>query len=690
MARAKSPAIAEPELHAEVIPSGETEQLRLKLNLTGGFGTKLLRPGQVAFVKIEVVGKGFSGFLIQDGPLLMPVVDGKVSAVVSGIPRKEGYLRVLTLRCFDAGHSQLGALELGGYYVSHEDVRALQPTLSRRELLLSQVLKQVLSLNPAMLPTLDIAALQASIEQATGYDALAREPFVTDPSLFSSALIYSLLPPAGSPLPSATEIDTNAKIPLQDVSLEIRTPNGNPLGETLTVLLSDPTSKPLKLPAGSPGSISVQFDDVTWGQWTLRVFASDGEQLGLTPVNVGPTGFVVGEDPLFLPGVPESVPEFKVNSVTALIQANPSLAADAAGNFVIAWESAFQDGSLLGIYAQRYSSTGAAVGTEFRVNSVTLNVQSSPAVALDADGDFLIAWQSQPQDGSGFGIFARRYASNGVAAGAQFQVNTTTAQNQTDPAVAMDPAGNSVLVWTSQAQDGDGDGIYAQRYTSSGAVSGSEFRVNTGTTLAQNKPAVAMAADGEFVVAWRSQAQDGDDAGIYAQRYNSSGSALGSEFQVNTYTTDTQDLPAVAADSDGNFVIAWNSELQDGYVSGIYARRYDSTGTALGSEFLVIGDPARGQYRAAVGMDTDGDFTISWEADDGNNYGVFAQRFAASGLASGEVLAVNTHTNAPQRASAIAMTGAGGFVISWQSSLQDGSLYGVYARRFDSDGNSLP
>ena len=49
---------------------------------------------------------------------------------------------------------------------------------------------------------------------------------------------------------------------------------------------------------------------------------------------------------------------------------------------------------------------------------------------------------------------------------------------------------------------------------------------------------------------------------------------LGNEFQVNTYTPNNQLFPAVAADSDGNFVVAWQSEGQDGSSNGVFAQRF--------------------------------------------------------------------------------------------------------------------
>src|SRR5687768_15408029 len=85
-------------------------------------------------------------------------------------------------------------------------------------------------------------------------------------------------------------------------------------------------------------------------------------------------------------------PEFRVNTYTTGSQWSPSVAMDAGGNFVVAWTTP-QDGSSYGIYAQRYNAAGASLGVEFRVNNHTNSAQAYPSVAMDADGDFVIAWE---------------------------------------------------------------------------------------------------------------------------------------------------------------------------------------------------------------------------------------------------------------------------------------------------------
>jgi hypothetical protein len=227
-----------------------------------------------------------------------------------------------------------------------------------------------------------------------------------------------------------------------------------------------------------------------------------------------------------------------------------------------------------------------AVGPELPVSPINGDNHAA-AVATDSDGDFVVAWTSYGDDGDGYGIFAQRYNSAGAPLGAFFQVNTFTTSDQLIPAVAMDADGDFVIVWDSFEQDGSYYGVYAQRYNAAGVPQGSEFRVNTRTSADQFDASVAMDADGDFVITWTSDYQDGSYFGVYAQRYNAAGTKQGGEFRVNTTTADEQFEPAVAMDAAGDFVIAWTSYDQDGDYYGAYAQRYNAAGVAQGNEFRV-------------------------------------------------------------------------------------------------------
>lgn len=136
--------------------------------------------------------------------------------------------------------------------------------------------------------------------------------------------------------------------------------------------------------------------------------------------------------------------------------------------------------------------TASPLGAEFGVNATTANSQINSSIAMDADGDFVVTWQSSGQDGDSYGIFAQRYNAAGSAQGGEFQVNTFTTNSQRSPSVAMDADGDFVVTWQSYGQDGDADGIYAQRYNALGVPQGGEFRVNSTTANFQTTPSVAM------------------------------------------------------------------------------------------------------------------------------------------------------------------------------------------------------
>jgi hypothetical protein len=366
-------------------------------------------------------------------------------------------------------------------------------------------------------------------------------------------------------------------------------------------------------------------------------------------------------------------PEFRVNTFTTNDQRSPSVAADSGGNFVVVWDSNLQDGSGHGVFGQRYSAAGVPLGPEFRVNSFTTGSQGGPAVASDAAGNFFVAWYTSGGVGD---VFGQRYASSGAPLGAEFRVNTYTLSAQTHPAIAVDGAGNFVVAWQGFTQVGPGYEVFGQRFSSSGAPVGPEFQINTYTTGAEWYPSVAADGAGNFIVVWQGDNQ------VIGQRYASTGAPLGGEFQINT--TGQGSRPSVAADVAGNFVVVWYADGPGDPNLGVFGRRYASDGTPLGPEFLVNTYTTGYQWGARVGADASGNFVVVWHSypQDGPTSGVFGQRYAASGAPSGPEFRVNTYTTGHQAYPAVAVDGAGNFVVAWTSQNQDGSNDGVFGQRY--------
>ena len=327
-----------------------------------------------------------------------------------------------------------------------------------------------------------------------------------------------------------------------------------------------------------------------------------------------------------------------------------------------------------------------SVGSEFSLSAPNLTYYSSePSVAAMPDGGFVFAWVAD--DAHFSGIFAQRFDVSGASLGGPVQVNTETSYGQTEASVSALSGGGFVVTWNSYNQDGDGQGIYAQRFDASSQKAGAEFQVNTYTDNYQSLPEVTGLNSGGFVIAWRSSNQDGDANGVYGQVYDSAGAKTGGEFLVNTETAASQLNPSISATSDGGFVVVWTSFDQDGDGGGIYGQRYDSSGNTAGSEFRANSTTAGSQTTSAVAGLDGGGFAAVWVVDGDD---VVGQRFDVSGNAVGSEFVVNSTTDYRQHHPEIAALKSGGFVVTWYSENQDsGSSIGIYGQKYDSNGTPV-
>ena len=301
---------------------------------------------------------------------------------------------------------------------------------------------------------------------------------------------------------------------------------------------------------------------VTWG-------ASDGIDIGVYGRRFSAAGLPLGG-------------EFPVNDVTFGQQGAQAVAMDADGDFVVVWTGSGV-GDDQGIYARRFNASGQPLGGQFIVNTFRVGQQREPSVAMDGDGDFVVVWNSLDQDGSLFGVYAQRYNAAGVPQGGEFRVNTTTAGDQfSGGSVTMAHDGSFVVPWHGPRADGIGLDVYFQRYNAAGVAQGGEVRANATLPGDQYWAWASADADGDFLVMWQSNGQDGSGFGVYAQRFSAAGVPLGGEFRANSFTVGAQWLPVAAVDDDGDAVIGWQSDNQDGSLSGVYAQRYDETSDTAG------------------------------------------------------------------------------------------------------------
>ncbi len=407
-----------------------------------------------------------------------------------------------------------------------------------------------------------------------------------------------------------------------------------------------------------------------------------------TLLSGAPPGYVAG-------------PEFRVNAITAGNQSfeqfnAQNVAMDPDGDAVVVWVSDSQDGSLTGVRGQRFASDGTAAGVEFPVNLYTQDQQINASVAMDADGDFVVTWSSLEQDGSYWGVYARRFNAAGTPRGGEFRVNETTRDYQRLSSVAMDAHGNFMIVW-GQRPLPDQPGIsrvMGRKYDAEGAPLGPEFQINAETTDFLTQPHVAINARGDATVVWlRRQAAGTDD--VYARTFAPDGTPRGDEFRVHRHSENQQIRPSVAIDGSGEFVVAWYNQITNDDAGGIeprnvYLRRFSPNGTPLSDDVLVNSSPQPQHRNPVLAMRPEGDFVVSWDARfrepaANGTYGIFMQAYDADGeRIAGEML-VNDTMSGDQEFPSGAMDSNGNLFIAWMSDAQPGQGEEIYARRYQLD-----
>ena len=392
--------------------------------------------------------------------------------------------------------------------------------------------------------------------------------------------------------------------------------------------------------------------------------------------------------------------EFKVNTHTSDNQTYPAIASNANGNFVAVWSSYRQDGDKGGIFAQRFDANCNPVGNEFQVNTTTADHQTEPAVAMNAAGFFVVAWQSLGLNQED--IFAQRFDPNGQLLGSEFLVNTYTNDKQLCPGVAMNNNGGFVVVWESiniPAQP-DKRSVCARLYDSSGSAMGPEFIVNDEVSKCRY-PAVAIHNSGKFVVVW---IKDSSLNSVWVRHFMADGTAPYLSKIVNdTFNFTSLTRPDVAIDDIGNYVIVWDGHPSSYLEDDIYLKMYHYTHAPIHDQFIVNTYQTGAQSNPAVAMNASGEFVVTWQSDTDSNSAkidIFGQRFPAQDenigqpILIGDQFQINTYTLDDQTYPAVAIRENGQFVTLWQSDGQDGSGYGIFGQLgpkircadFNSDG----
>ncbi len=395
--------------------------------------------------------------------------------------------------------------------------------------------------------------------------------------------------------------------------------------------------------------------------------------------------------------------EIRVNQTTADDQQNPAVATAPDGRFVVVWQSNVAGRSVTDIYARRYAADGTPLGPEFVVNTFRAHRQVFPAVAINAAGEFIVAWDSDGQDSVALNAYAQRYNADGTPRGGEFRINNGAADIFTRISVALDDAGNAIFVWPERIAPVPvfasirQASINLRIFDASNAVKVDQIKVEESVPTNLRLPTVGVDRRGDVVVMWQAteasvipvEGFNGSGAGIFARRFTAAGIAKGATFQLDGEPavrtapgarlpfgggapTVESDRPNLAVGPGGDFVAVWQRTGVDGTSQGSFARRYGADGAAIGPEFRVgIGElPLRSP---AVAYSPDGAFSIVAQGA-----GIVLQRYTAQGDPLGSEARLD-QSAAPANAllPGIAIDARGRATIVWQDFNRDGSGRGI-------------
>jgi phosphatidylserine/phosphatidylglycerophosphate/cardiolipin synthase-like enzyme len=376
------------------------------------------------------------------------------------------------------------------------------------------------------------------------------------------------------------------------------------------------------------------------------------------------------------------------------------------------------------ILPNRYPGASYAI-----VNTDSTGNQDHGSIAVNDAGYQAVAWanDSTPAAAPGYSIYLKLSHNGTVLFEQAIATGGTGTWDHTAPDVALDSAGNAVVVW---ADDGDGNGSYnvhAAGYSTAGAQRFLVAPVHANVAGQQTQPRVAATPAGAFSVVWTDGATTVPH--IRVASFSATGGKL-SEVQVDQQTAGTRAEPDVAVDGSGNAVVVWSDDADANGWYNVHARGLTPAGASRFAETGVnsVGDGQ--QYQAAVAATADGAFTVAWTdsrtvtSDGVRRPRIYLRGFTATGtarygdtIASGpykdcahaveayDVDCVERAADAPdhqgiwrvgdQSHPGIAVDSSGNPVVVWtESGATDESGSEVWARGFTAaggtDGTRLP
>lgn len=401
-----------------------------------------------------------------------------------------------------------------------------------------------------------------------------------------------------------------------------------------------------------------------------------------------------------------SAPEFILNSTTTDSQRKPSLAPMPDGGFAAAWLEKNVSTNKYKVKARVFGPDGRAVTSEVTVQGSYDSTSSTypPSIAVTEDDHIVVAWH-EDTDPSATEVYDTFFSRFTLGLAIEYESDGTTPKHQrvaipSDlnydqyvPVLAPLPGGGFIAAFYGGSTGVPQSDVWFRRFGANAEVlDNNQIRANVVTTNAQYRPAIDVARDGSFVIAWQGNGTE-DANGVYARKFGADGTALlATESMVYQDAllseSENQADADVAALVDGSFVIVWSSdESTSGTDIDVFYRRMDAEGFLVGNSRIEVSSDSGGttdQDEPEVTALRDGGFMVSWQAADSSGWGVYARPYTATYAAQSQ-FAVNVtssgHTSGDQYFSDLIVNPDGNLTFAWEGS-GTGDGQGIFARYY--------
>ena len=367
------------------------------------------------------------------------------------------------------------------------------------------------------------------------------------------------------------------------------------------------------------------------------------------------------------------------------------------GSFLVTW--AGNNNGSYGIYAQRLSAQGVAMGDPVQLASGATNTYSNAldsvisVTAINDAGAYAVAWTGKNSASTDSSIYTQLFNADGSPISAAVKLDGAASAQDIAPQIATLTDGSYIVTWYI-----NGGGVYVQRFDDAGVAVGNTVPLIAQGSSNNASPQVTVLDSGSYVVTW--QGQTSGDYHIYVQQFDATGTpSTPVVLDASTgNSTNYETLPQITSLANGGYVVTWSgyNYSNSNYNSSTYVQQFDANGARVGSIVELngasnanFGSEYTYPYVAAL---TGGGYAITWmeytDTNGSDDYTVFVQQFSAGGSKVGATVQLdashNNTSNNYDELPRITALGDGGYVVTWMS--LGSSNWDVNVQKFDASG----